>query len=298
MNPFVIGILSNAIGISILFGVGYAVDLLPLSVVALAMNWGVFVVHAMPNNSEKFFDATGSLTYVTLIVSSVALVVSSGSGLDTRKMVEAGMVLIWCIRLGSYLLARIMKDGKDSRFDEMKKNNLRFLGVWTIQAVWCFFVALPVLIVIAQPSPGHWGAFEIIGWSIWLIGFCFEVVGDKQKEWFRADPANKGRFISTGLWAYSRHPNYFGEITMWVGLCVAGTGIFKGAQLLAWLSPVTTTVLLLKVTGVPMLEKSGEERWGTEASYRWYMEHTPCIVPALRRPPAFGATEDYIAVSK
>merc|ERR1712050_670616 len=124
--------------------------------------------------------------------------------------------------------------------------------------------------------------------GIWAFAFLFEVVADKQKDNFRRNSENAGKFITSGLWAYSRHPNYFGEIMMWIGMCFAGSGCFHGWQFLAWLSPVTTIVLLLKVSGVPLLEAAGEERWGNLPEYQHYMKNTPCIVPALRRPKAYA----------
>mmetsp|Transcript_11283 Transcript_11283/g.40013 ORF Transcript_11283/g.40013 Transcript_11283/m.40013 type:complete len:296 (+) Transcript_11283:32-919(+) len=287
-----IGILSNCIGVALLFGVASAMHLTLLAAVALAINWVVFVVHAMPQNSEKFFDATGSITYLCLV--GFALASSHTHGV--RQIVDALLVTMWCVRLGSFLLARILRDGKDSRFDELKKTNVRFLGIWTIQSVWCFFVASPALVVITSSvGATALAPLDFVGWGMWLTGFVFEVVADKQKEWFRDDLGNKGRFITSGLWAYSRHPNYFGEITMWVGICISSSGCFHGFEWLAWLSPLTTWVLLLKVSGVPALEAKGQQTWGEDPAYNWYLEHTPCIIPATKRPPAFQAT-DYVAI--
>lgn len=286
------GIVSNLIGLAILGSVGTAMHLAIIAGIALAINWAVFLVHALPQNSEKFFDATGSITYLALVVTATM----SSNTHDLRQIVSPIMVAVWCIRLGSYLLARILRDGKDSRFDELKKSAVRFLGIWTIQANWCFLVASPALVVVtSQTCAASPGPFDYVGWGMWLLGFVFEVVADKQKDAFRTDPANKGKFITSGLWAYSRHPNYFGEITMWVGICVSGSSCFQGFEWLAWLSPVTTWVLLTKVTGVPALEAKGQKTWGDDPAYKWYMEHTPCIVPAIRRPPAFAAG-DYVAI--
>merc|ERR1711972_813001 len=121
----------------------------------------------------------------------------------------------------------------------------------------------------------------------WIFGFAFEVIADQQKNAFRTETSNKGKFITTGLWSLSRHPNYFGEITMWVGICVSGSNCFQGAKWAAWLSPLTTYVLLMKVSGVPLLEKQGEKRWGHDPAYQWYMKHTPCILPALTSPAKY-----------
>lgn len=281
------GIVSNAVGLVVLGLVSSAMDLKLLAAVSLAINWVVFFAHAWPNNSEKFFDATGSFTYVSLTVCAVISSWALG-GYSLRQMVNPLMTIVWCLRLGSFLLKRILRDGKDSRFDEFRKHWLRFLGVWTIQSIWCFLVASPMLIVVTSPSCSTGpGLLDAAGWGIWTFGFIFEVTADHQKNAFRSDPSNKGKFITTGLWSLSRHPNYFGEVTMWIGICVSGSNCFEGAKWMAWLSPLTTYALLMKVSGVPLLEAQGEKRWGTDPAYQWYMKHTPCLVPALSPPPPY-----------
>lgn len=280
------GIVSNAIGIIVLVLVSWAMDLKLLAALALAINWLVFAVHALPNDSEKFFDATGSVTYLSLALCSVATHFQGMSGL--RQIVNPAMMTVWCVRLGSFLLSRIMRDGKDSRFDEIKKSGIRFLGIWTIQSIWCFLVASPVLVVVTSETCATGPSMlDFLGWCVWVLAFACEVVADQQKKAFRDDASNKGKFITTGLWSLSRHPNYFGEITMWIGICISSSSCFQGAHWIAWLSPVTTSILLMKVSGVPMLEAAGEKRWGSDPAYQWYMKHTPCIVPALSPPPAY-----------
>lgn len=286
------GIISNAIGLLILASVSWAMDLTRLASLALAINYFVFCVHALPNDSEKFFDATGSVTYLSMGAYAVASSWSAQwDGSNVRQFVNPAMMTIWCLRLGSFLLTRIIRDGgNDSRFAEFKKHWLRFLGVWTIQSLWCFLVASPVLIVVTSEACSTGVSMsDIAGWCVWVFGFIFEVVADQQKSAFRADPSNKGKFITAGLWSRSRHPNYFGEITMWIGICISSSSCLHGAQWLAWLSPLTTFLLLMKVSGVPLQEAQGEKRWGSDPEYQWYMKHTPCIVPALLPPPAYDA---------
>eukprot|EP00928_Gymnodinium_smaydae_P014579 TRINITY_DN15366_c1_g2_i2.p1 TRINITY_DN15366_c1_g2~~TRINITY_DN15366_c1_g2_i2.p1 ORF type:complete len:298 (-),score=21.33 TRINITY_DN15366_c1_g2_i2:263-1156(-) len=280
------GILSNMIGWIVLGSISAALGLEKFALISLGINYAVFLLHALPQKSEKFFDATGSITYLSLTV--CAFFFSHEPSM--RQVVNLCLVAVWCIRLGTFLLARILRDGKDSRFDDFKENGLRFLGVWTIQSIWCFVVASPALVIAAsQACATVPGPYDFAGWGTWLFGFVFEVIADRQKSDFRNDPKNKGRFINTGLWAYSRHPNYFGEITMWIGICISGSGCFQRFEWLAWLSPVTTWLLLSKVSGVPMLEAKGEKTWGNEPAYQWYMKHTPCFVPALCRPPPYSS---------
>lgn len=288
------GLVVNIFGLAILSLVSIAMHLEKFAAIALAINYVVFFVHALPQGSEKFFDATGSITYLCLVL--CALLFPAGSSL--RQLVNPIMVIVWCVRLGSFLLARILRDGKDARFDELKQTWLRWLSIWTIQSLWCFLVASPVLVTVTSESctivPGF---LDYVGWCLWICGFLFEVIADRQKDYFRRDPANKDKFISSGLWAYSRHPNYFGEIIMWVGLCVSGSSCFHSLDWLAWLSPVTTWILLLKVTGVPMLEKAGSEKWGLEPAYCWYMAKTPCIVPRLTQPEQYRG-DDYLVINE
>lgn len=265
--------------------ISYATDLKVLAAIALAIQWGVYLVHGLPNQSEKFYDASGSITYLAVVLTALL----SKDTHSARAIINCFLVVIWCTRLGSFLFARILRDGKDSRFDEMKKSWVRFLGVWTIQAVWVFLVASPALVVASceNCNATSVGLLDLLGWSIWIAAFLFEVIADSQKSAFSSDPSNAGKFITEGLWAYSRHPNYFGEICMWIGVCLSGTSCFSGAQWLAWMSPLTTWALLMKVSGVPLLEKKGGKKWGHLPEYQWYMKHTPCIFPVLKAPPAY-----------
>jgi len=279
--------------LGILALVAWACDVWLLAGISVGVNFGVFVLHAWPFSSEKFFDATGTLTYLTLTISAIFLSPSfPGLNFDIRQIVLACMICVWAVRLGSYLLGRICRDGKDQRFDRFIASSWIFwLGIWSYQALWCFLVALPVLLIISKPCGNVPSPWDIVGWAMWAMGFGFEVISDRQKDAFRRDPANKGRFITTGLWAYSRHPNYFGEISLWIGITISGMSCFSGWDYLAWGSPGISFILLNYVSGVPMLEKTGEERWGSEPAYRHYMENTPCIIPRLTAPPPFKAAE-------
>ncbi|MBP8048200.1 MAG: DUF1295 domain-containing protein, partial [Anaerolineales bacterium] len=184
------------------------VPLFALSVgLAFLIQWLVFIP-AYLMQTEKFFDLTGSLTYISVIV--IAVIFSAG--VDGRSILLAALVIIWAVRLGSFLFGRIKKAGKDDRFDEIKPSFIRFLNVWTIQGLWVTFTMAAALVAITTSNRKELDAFAIIGLLIWVFGFVFEVVADSQKSRFNADPANKGKFIQTGLWARSRHPNYFGEI--------------------------------------------------------------------------------------
>ncbi|MEI6290895.1 MAG: DUF1295 domain-containing protein, partial [Chloroflexota bacterium] len=203
---------------------------------AFLIQWLVFIPSYL-RQTEKFFDLTGSLTYISMATSALLLT----PGADARSYLLWALVLIWAIRLGTFLFGRIKKAGRDDRFDEIKPDFLRFLTVWTIQALWVIFTIAAALIAITAAGKQELDLFAILGLVIWLIGFSIEVTADSQKSRFSADPANKGRFIRTGLWSRSRHPNYFGEILLWVGITVIALPVFQGWQWAALISPVFVT---------------------------------------------------------
>ena len=245
---------------------------------AYGINWAVFV----PSNAaktEKYYDLTGSATYGTVILVAVLL---SGE-LDARAWIVAVMVWVWAARLGTFLFRRIRRDGRDGRFDRIKTDPLRFFMTWTIQGLWVLLTAAAALAIITSSERQTLGVAGVTGIAIWLTGFAIEVAADRQKSAFRRDPANSGRFIRTGLWAWSRHPNYFGEITLWTGIAVMALPILSGWRWAVLVSPVFVTLLLTRVSGIPMLEARADRRWGGEAEYEEYKRATPILVP---RPPA------------
>lgn len=235
--------------------------------------------HGLPNMSEKYYDASGSLTHLSVIVSSLL----SARERDVRQIVASVMGVMWLTRLGSFLFLRILCDGRDSRFDRLKKGYLSFLSPWIIQACWVFITDLPIVIVNTQPAGSDvLTQYEWAGFGLWAVGFFFELIADTQKRMFRSDPANKGRFITTGLWAYCQQPNYFGEILMWVAICIATQGAQTAPiQRLAWLSPAFTWLLLTKVSGVPLLRKKADKKWGDDPEYQAYVKNVNVIVPGF-----------------
>ena len=155
---------------------------------------------------------------------------------------------------------------------------------WTMQGLWVFLTVLPVLVILTAPqAPTPIGIIEIIGWTLWIIGFGIEVVADRQKSAFKANPAHAGRWIDQGLWAYSQHPNYFGEILLWTGMFISGIGVYEGTQWLAALSPVFVYLLLTRVSGITMLDVRAEARWGHDPAYRTYFETTNVLIPGPKR---------------
>jgi steroid 5-alpha reductase family enzyme len=200
-------------------------------------------------------------------------------GYNTRSIVLTAMVCAWALRLSSFLFRRVNVAGKDGRFDEIKINPPRFLVAWTLQGLWCFLTALPVFTVNATGclDPSAVSINDWVGWAIWALGWGIEIAADDQKRRFAANPANRGKWIEEGLWYYSRHPNYFGEITLWVGVFVSASTHFRDTQWALVFSPCFVALLLLFVSGVPLLEKRADEKWGADPAYQLYKANTSVL---------------------
>lgn len=246
---------------------------------ALAVNWLAFLP-AAAFQSDRFYDTTGAITYLTVIATACV----AATPLDLRSMAVAAMVAVWTIRLGSFLLTRIhAAGGTDVRFEKIKVNPPRFLVAWTLQALWVIFTASAALVAITAPEPQPLDVFFWAGSALWATGFAFEVIADEQKRRFKADPANRGRFITSGLWAWSQHPNYFGEITLWTGILVIALPSLEGWSWLAVFSPLFVTLLLTKVSGINLLDAIAKKRWGDDPEWQAYRRATPVLFP---KPPA------------
>jgi len=248
-------------------------------IVALAylIQWLAFIP-AFLLKTEKFFDLTGSITYISLTILAVVL---SGR-YDPRSLLTSALVIVWAGRLGAFLFQRVLNAGEDKRFREMKQSLWLFLRTWTLQGLWVTFTLAAALAIFSARVSVPLGVFAIIGVIIWALGFGIEAAADRQKQVFRKDPANKGKFIRTGLWAWSRHPNYFGEIVLWIGVAVIALPVLEGWRWVALISPVFVTLLLTRISGVPLLEKRADEKWGGQADYEAYKAATPVLIP---RPP-------------
>jgi steroid 5-alpha reductase family enzyme len=210
----------------------------------------------------------------------MALLLSPGT--DVRSILLFILVVIWAGRLGTFLFRRILKAGKDERFDTIKVSFIRFLNTWTLQGLWVSLTLAAALVAITTTNRKDLGLFALIGFSVWIFGFCIEAVADTQKSRFRADPENREKFIKSGLWAWSRHPNYFGEIVIWIGVAIIALPVMQGWQWIALISPVFVTLLLTRISGVPLLERRADKKWGGQEDYEDYKKHTSVLIP---RPP-------------
>jgi len=259
-----------------------------VAALAIAIQWVVFV-HASGflgnERTERYYDLTGSLTFLLTSFWSSTFVPADQRSL--RQTILTYCVQIWAVRLGSFLFSRISKHGGvDSRFVEIKKSLLRFFGAWTLQGVWVFLTALPVFALNQAIDVKPLTTVDYVGLSMWAIGFLYEVVADTQKSEFKDNKANKDKWITGGVWSLSRHPNYAGEILLWLGLCISATQgmpFLSSRSLVSFISPLFVFLLLVGVSGVPMLEKASDKRWGGNKAYELYKAQTPTLIPFVGR---------------
>jgi steroid 5-alpha reductase family enzyme len=243
---------------------------------AFAIQWVAFLP-AYVLKTERFYDLTGSLTYISVVTLAV---VSTGRN-DVRGLLLLGMVCLWATRLGSFLFRRVLRAGRDDRFADVKGSFVRFLAAWTLQGLWISFTLAAALAAMTAQQPRSVGPVAWIGLGVWLAGLAIEAIADDQKRRFRADPAHHGDFIRTGLWSRSRHPNYFGEIVLWAGVAIVAAPALSGWQWATLISPVFVTLLLTRISGIPILERRADARWAGLPEYETYRRETPVLLPRL-----------------
>lgn len=246
---------------------------------------------------DKVTDLAGALNFIVLAVLSLVL----QDVFDTRAIVVTCMQVVWAIRLGSFLLIRVLKRGKDERFDEMRANCMAFFGFWVYQILWVFSVSLPVILANScgsQVDGGFGKARDITGLIVWAFGAIVEVTADASKSAFHDVPQNKRKLLRSGVWKYSRHPNYFGEILCWVGVTIVASANFGSNRGETWfyyvscISPIFTFLVLMFLSGVPLAEDRYDERFGLDSDYIDYKKSTS---PLIMLPPAiYRALPDLI----
>ena len=224
------------------------------AVICIGMQW-VAWIPASIGKTERYYDLTGGLTYLTVVGFSLWAGAQSEPP-SSRELIVSLLVIIWSLRLSSFLYFRIHRTGKDGRFDQLKTSPIRFLVPWTLQGLWVFLTMIVVIVINSQAdSASPLGIWDGIGLSIWMLGFGIEIIADNQKTAFNKEPNNQGKWIDSGLWSYSRHPNYLGEILLWTGIGIFGISCFTGLERVAWISPIFIYVLLTKISGIPILNK-------------------------------------------
>ena len=248
------------------------------AVICVGMQW-VAWIPASIGKTERFYDLTGGLTYITIVGFSL-WAGSRSEPISSRELIVSLLVIIWSLRLSSFLYLRIHRTGKDGRFDKLKTSSIRFLVPWTIQGLWVFLTMIVVIVINTQadsaPALGIWDG---IGLSIWILGFSIEVIADNQKTVFNSEPNNQGKWIDCGLWSYSRHPNYLGEVLLWTGIAFFGVSCFTGLEKIAWISPLFIYLLLTRISGIPILDRRALEKWGDDSEYQIYRKNTPLLFP-------------------
>ena len=243
---------------------------------AFAIQWISFIP-AYIFQTEKFYDLTGSLTYLLVIWYSLTLSSDQFTNLNGANIVIVLLISLWAIRLGSFLFMRIHHDGEDKRFRSIKPSASQFFMTWTLQGLWVSLCSMCALTAISSNTGIVTNAFFYIGLALFILGFAIEVMADMEKSAFKANQENKDKFITTGLWARSRHPNYFGEIVLWTGIAVMSFSSLEGLQYLTLISPIFTYLLLVYVSGVRMLEARGDLKWGDDPAYQEYKKKTPVL---------------------
>ena len=239
----------------------------------------IFFIPSFLLKTEKYYDLVGSLTYIT----TMSLAYFS---VENKTMIDSIIyfyVMVWALRLGIYLFRRVRNDGKDVRFEKSKRHFFWFLQYWMGQALWVSLTACAAIIAILSPEEDTLPVLAMVGMTLWLSGFAIESISDYQKRVFRKENNPSESFIHTGLWARSRHPNYFGEITLWTGIAVIALNTLNGIEYVTLISPVFVYILLTRMSGVNLLERIADERYGHLEEYQRYKRNTPVLVPKLSK---------------
>lgn len=265
-------------------GVGMPTYLgLPIVFICMIFSFLIHWIAFIPSyffKTEKFYDISGTLAYLIVIGSATLLTKKLlGEQFFLRSYIVSVLVIIWALRLGIFLFIRVLKNGEDRRFREPMKSFSKFLLWWSMSALWVFLTTLNAVTLIINNYKTTHDYFFFFGISLWILGFILELISDEQKRRFKKDVKNKNLFISSGLWSISRHPNYLGEIVIWVGVFVMSIPVLHGLQFLSILSPIFVYFLLTRISGINLLEESADLKWGDLEDYKRYKKNTPILFP-------------------
>lgn len=268
------------------FAISYGIAHLTGSVIVKNAVLLAYVIHwiayipAYVFQTEKFYDLTGSVTYLS-VVWFVFLSTYQSISINFGNLILVLLISIWTIRLGLFLFMRIHKAGEDKRFRTIKTSASQFFMTFTISGLWVTLCSMCALVAISSPEGLVMNALTYVGIILFIIGFGIEIVADNQKTAFRSIEANKDSFITSGLWSKSRHPNYFGEVLLWFAIAVISFSSLEGLQLITLISPIFTYILLVYVSGVRMLEDMNDKKWADDEQYKSYKKNTPMLFPKL-----------------
>lgn len=224
--------------------------------------------------TDKLTDISYAITFIVVALSGYIF-----SQKYVAQFIGLTLVLLWALRLGLFLFIRINKIKKDVRFDNIRDNFYKFLRFWLLQGTAVFIILIPC-ILLWQQSETKINWVSMLGILIFIFGFIIESVADLQKYLFNKKDTKL--WIDEGVWRISRHPNYLGEILLWIGVYIfAASSIPITQAFLALIGPIYITVLLLFVSGVPLLEKSGDDKWGRKKAYQKYKSDVPVLLPTF-----------------
>lgn len=236
-----------------------------------------FFLHSYIYKTDIFFDLVGSLSFLSIGVISLLLI----PNIDANQILVFFLLLFWSLRLGPFLFIRRLGANNDERLEEFFKSPLSLYFLWSMNSLWVFFTSLSMIIIFSSPNENEFGLIQWLGLIVWVTGYVIEVISDSQKTKF--NKFNKGKFINIGLWKYIRHPNYLGEIIIWVGIFIISLNyIHSLTSFLSILSPIFVFLLLRFITGVPQLEARGKEKWGHLDEYNSYKEKTGLLFPKFK----------------
>lgn len=248
-----------------------------LAVTAVLM-FGIWLL-SVARKDASIADTFWGLGFVLIATVSYA----NTEGYPGRKVLIVALTAVWGIRLAAHILWRNKGKGEDFRYRGMRKRHgkhfsiVSLFSVFGLQGLLMWIISFPLQIAQISPAPARLGLLDWIGAAVWLIGFLFESLGDLQLARFKANPNNKGRVMDRGLWRYTRHPNYFGDSLMWWGFFLIALSVPAGIWTL--ISPLLMTGLLMKVSGVALLEKTLTK---TKPDYHDYVRRTSAFFPWLR----------------
>ena len=280
MNTSLKELIFAGIAFTVTYSIAIATNLdivIDAVLLAFIIQWILFIP-AYLLQTEKFFDISGSITYIS-VVSYCFFNNYDLENLNIGNVILSIIIIIWALRLGSFLFIRIKKAGEDIRFREIKKSPTRFFMTWTLQGMWVSLCSACALAGIAKGIIIN--SYFYFGLAVFLIGFIVEIIADNQKTKFRSNPENKDKFIDSGLWKFSRHPNYMGEILLWSGISIISLSSLEGMELATLISPLFTYLLLVYVSGIRILEHNGDKKWGHLDSYKSYKKNTPRLIGFL-----------------
>ena len=280
MNTSLKELIFAGIAFTVTYSIAIATNLdivIDAVLLAFIIQWILFIP-AYLLQTEKFFDISGSITYIS-VVSYCFFNNYDIENLNIGNVILSIIIIVWALRLGSFLFIRIKKAGEDIRFREIKKSPARFFMTWTLQGMWVSLCSACALAGIAKGIIIN--NYFYFGLAVFLIGFIIEIIADNQKTKFRSNPENKDKFIDSGLWKFSRHPNYVGEILLWLGISIISLSSLEGLELATLISPFFTYLLLVYVSGIRILEYNGDKKWGHLESYKIYKRNTPRLIGFL-----------------